>query len=437
MVRCSLAAASALIAALSATAAWAAEEPSETWGWHGQATYVWQAKPAFRSAYEGGNSLAARREKSYSFTATAALGARPWSGAEAYADAELVQGVPLSGLAGLGGLSNGELQKTAGSNPVLYRARLFIRQTWALGDESEAVESAMNQLAGTQARRRLVLSAGNLAVSDLFDSNAFAHDARTQFINWALLTHGHYDFAADSRGYSDGAAVEWFGDDWTLRGGRFAVPVESNGLRLDGRLDRRFGDQIELEHRHRIGGRDGALRLLVFRNVARMARFDDALAAAGSQPPALEPVRRLQSKRGWGVATEQALSDNLGGFLRFGRHDGATEPYSFASIDDSVSAGLVWRGGAWNRSGDQIGLALASNGLSAAHRRFLAAGGLDFFIGDGRLRYGRETIVEAYYAAAAGKRTMVSLNLQQITHPAYNRDRGPVHLLALRLHAEL
>jgi hypothetical protein len=420
----------------------AAEPAEETFGWHGQATWVWQAKPGFRSPYAGPNSLDAAREKSYSFTSTAALGARPWRGGELYFNAELVQGVALSGLVGLGGLSNGELQKTAGSNPVLYAARGFLRQTWDLGgestgSESQAVESGFNQLAGSQAGRRIVLSLGKLAASDLFDANAYAHDARTGFLNWALLTHGHYDFAADSRGYSNGAALEWFHDDWTLRGGRFAVPVESNGLALDHRLDRRYGDQLELEHRHRWAGRAGALRLLLFRNIERMARYDEALAAAGDAPPELDGVRRVQSKRGWGMAAEQALSDSLGGFLRLGRHDGATEPYSFASIDDAASLGLVLRGSAWQRGDDQLGLALASNGLSAAHRRFLAAGGADFFIGDGRLNYGRETIFEAFYSAALGKGLKLSLDAQHIAHPAYNRDRGPVRLFALRLHVEL
>jgi hypothetical protein len=417
-----------------------ADAPEEAWGWHGQSTYIWQAKPAFRSPYEGEHSLLGQREKSYSYTGTLALGARPWTGGELYLDAELVQGVSLSELSGLGGLSNGELQKTSGSNPVLYRARAYWRQSWDLGgpdDVREAVEPAMNQLGGTQARRRVVLTLGELAITDLFDNNRYAHDARNQFLNWALLTHGHYDFAADARGYTRGAALEWFDEGWALRGGRFMVPVESNGEQLDTHLRSHYGDQVELEHSHTLAGRPGTLRLLAFRNVARMASFDDALAAAGAGVPVLDGVRRRQAKVGWGLALEQELGATLGGFARLGRHDGRTEPYSYAAIDDAVSAGLVWRGAAWSRSEDELGLALASNGLSASHRRFLAAGGSDFFLGDGRLNYGREDIAEAYYAAALARGLKLSLDLQHIAHPGYNRDRGPVNLLALRLHAEL
>ena len=439
MKRIKTAAAQAALAMLLAcTAAQAEEADVQAWNLHGQATYVWQTKPAFRSAYEGDNSLSALREKSYSFTSTAALGVRGWQGAEFYLNAELVQGVALSGLTGLGGLTNGELQKTAGSKPVLYLARAFLRQTWALGGESEKVDSGFNQLAGSQASRRLVLTVGTLAVSDLFDPSRYAHDARGQFINWALLTHGHFDFAADSRGYSQGAALEWVSDDWTLRGARFAVPRESNGLKLDTRLATVYGDQLELERRHSLGQREGAVRLLLFRNVARMAGFDEALRAAPpGAVPRLDTVRRLQSKQGWGLAADQELAESVGGFVRLGSHDGRTEPYSFSAIDNAFSAGLVWSGSAWRRAEDQLGVALASNGLSGAHQRYLAAGGTDFFIGDGRLNYGRETIVEAYYSAALAPALRLSFDFQQIANPAYNRDRGPVRTFALRLHAEL
>ena len=429
----------AALAACLSLPAGAEEAPTETVGLHGQATYVWQAKPGLHAAYSGPSSLSTAHERSYSFTATAAAGVRPWRDAEAYFDAEAVQGVPLSGLVGLGGLSNSELQKTGGPRLKVYRARAFLRQGWALGDARENVESDFNQLGGTRARRRLVLTVGELAVSDLFDDNRYAHDGRTMFLNWALLTHGAYDFAADSRGYTRGAALEWVADGWALRGGRFEVPKESNGLALDSRIGSRHGDQIEFERGHQWAGREGTLRLLWFRNVAPMGSFDEALAdaAATGGVPELARVRRLQAKQGLGVALEQTLSDTLGGFVRLGRHDGKTEVYSFAAIDNALSAGLVWKGAAWQRADDQLGLAFASDGLSAAHQRFLAAGGSDFFVGDGRLRYGRETVLEAFYNLALVRGWTLALDLQHIGNPAYNRDRGPAQAVALRLHAEL
>ncbi len=410
----------------------------ESWNAHYQATYIWQKKPSFLAAYSGVNSLRPDAEKSYSFSATAALGWRPWNGGELYFDPELVQGVPLSGLMGLGGMTNGEQQKTSGPNPTLYRARLFLRQTWGLGGERESVESDANQLVGKVDKRRIVVTVGNLAVIDVFDNNAFAHDPRTQFMNWALLTYGAYDFAADARGYTWGAAVEYYYDDWAVRFGRFAQPAESNGLPLDADIFKHFGDQIELEHAHRIGDQPGKLRLLAFRNKAKMGGFRDALADAPNNGniPDVSRVRTERTKIGFGVTAEQNLTTNVGIFARGSWNDGASETFAFTEIERSVSAGAVVKGAAWSRSGDAIGVALVRNGLSSAHRDYLAAGGHGAFIGDGKLNYRPEFIVEAYYSLNLAKNAWITLDYQHIANPAYNMDRGPVTAGSIRLHVQ-
>src|SRR5947207_3751177 len=186
-----------------------------------QTTYVWQGKSPFGAPYSGPHSLSPDREKSYSFTATAALGTRAWTGGEVYFNPEVAQGVPLSGLTGLGGFTNGEIARTSGPSATFYRARLFARQTWGLGGGGEKLESDANQLAGSVDRRRLVLTAGNLSVLDIFADNSFSHDPRTQFLNWSLMTHGAYDSAADAPGCSWGLAPENLSDAWTLKAGRF------------------------------------------------------------------------------------------------------------------------------------------------------------------------------------------------------------------------
>ncbi|MFI5447826.1 carbohydrate porin [Polaromonas sp. UC242_47] len=403
-----------------------------------QATYLWQSKPGFPAAYSGVNSLSPLPEKSYSFTSTAYLGLRLAPDTELYFNPELVQGVPMSRLTGLGGLTNAELQKTAGSNPTLYRARLFVRKTWGLGGEREAVASDFNQLAGLRDKDRVVLTAGNLAVSDIFDANAYAHDPRTQFMNWSFLTHGAYDFAADSRGYSWGAALEYYRGDWVIRAGRFMQPKESNGLALDHALQRHYGDQYELEKAYSLAGRPGTVKLLYFRNRAIMGGFSDALAQAAGGVPEIAPVRKLRVKQGWGINLEQSLSDNVGMFARLGRSDGESETYAFAEIDHSLSLGVAIKGASWGRAKDTLGLAYARNGLSASHQAFLAAGGSGFFVGDGRLNYRPEAIVEGYYSLALDvlKNSAISLGLQYIRNPAYNADRGPVRVLSVRLHTE-
>jgi hypothetical protein len=410
---------------------------AEAWNAHVQATYVWQAKPAFGAAYTGPASLAPWRETGYSFSATAAFGMRPWRGAELYFDPEVVQGKAMSGLHGFGGMTNGEQQKTSGTSPTFYRARLFLRQTWNLGGDMQAVESDMNQLAGSVARRRIVLTAGNLAVSDLFDANSQAHDARSQFLNWALVAHGAWDFAANARGYTWGAALEYDDGDWAVRAGRFMLPAESNGLALDERIFRHHGDQVELEHRHTWLGRAGTVRLLAFRDRARMGSFRDALAAsAPGAVPDVGSVRRERSKTGVGLSLDQAVDANAAVFARASRNDGQSETYAFAEIERSVSLGATLQGAAWHRTGDTLGIAAVANGLAQAHRDYLAAGGVGAFIGDGRLDYHPEQIVETYYKIGLGRYAALSLDWQHIANPAYDGARGPVNVFGLRLHGQ-
>lgn len=415
----------------------AGDTKPEDFNIHLQSTYVRQRKDAFDAPYSGPRSLSAQAEMAYSFSATAAIGLRLWRGAELYFDPEVVQGVPLSGLVGLGGMTNGEQQKTSGPNPTFYRARLFLRQSVGLGGETVAVESDLNQLAGPQDRRRIVVTAGNLSVTDLFDNNAYAHDPRTQFLNWALTTHGAYDFAADARGYTWGTAVEVFYDDWALRVGRFLQPEESNGLPLDTRFFVHYGDQVEIEHAHRIGELNGKLRFLAFRNRAAMGSFQEALDLARAQGgmPDITATRRDRTKIGYGVTLEQEVARNVGMFARASWNDGQEETWAFTEIERSLSLGAAIKGAAWGRERDTVGVALVRNGLSGAHQAYLAAGGYGVFIGDGRLNYRPESIAEAYYSLGVGSHAWVTLDLQHIRNPAYNADRGPVTVASVRLHA--
>ncbi|MBS0468802.1 MAG: carbohydrate porin [Proteobacteria bacterium] len=429
----------ALAAALLPAPGHAESPETEDWNAKFQATYVWQGKRAFSAAYSGEHSLSPDKARSYSFTATAMLGWRPWDGGELYFNPEAAQGLPLSNLTGLGGFTNGEMARSSGPTLKFYRARLFLRQTWGLGGGQEAVESGPNQLAGSVDKNRFVLTAGNLSVLDLFDSNAYSHDPRTQFMNWSVMTHGAYDYAADSRGYSWGIAGEWYAGDWVLRAGRFIQPDQPNQQPLDLRIFQHYGDQIELEHAHTLGGQPGKLRLLAFRNRTRMSRYQDALdlAARTGQVPSIDAVRSgVQVKSGVGLNLEQALSDDVGLFGRASWADGKTEIYAFTEIDRSLSGGVLVRGTAWGRGQDSLGLAMARNGLSRVHRNYLAAGGMGFFIGDGRLSYRPEQVYEAFYNLQLARAAWVTLDWQHIRNPAYNADRGPVNVISARLHTE-
>ena len=149
------------------------------------------------------------------------------------------------------------------------------------------------------------------------------------------------------------------------------------------------------------------------------------------------PVRRLRDRTGVGIDAEQELSDTVGVFVRAGLGDGRSEAIEFTDIDRSVSGGVSIKGSGWSRANDRIGLALIANDISAARRRYLAAGGLGILIGDGKLPHvGSELIGETYYDFAAVGPLHVTVDGQLIVNPAYNRDRGPVPVFALRAHAQ-
>ena len=426
-----------LALALSASPA-CAQLSADDWSFHAQATYVYQSKDAFSARYSGPNSLRPEHERSYTFTTTAYLGLRPWSGGELFFNPEAVQGVALSRVTGLGGFTNGEIQKAAGPRLTVYRARLFLRQTFNLGGETQEIEAEANQFAGKATSNRLVVTLGNISTIDIFGTNTYAGDPRTQFLNWSFLTYGAYDYAADLRGFTWGAAVEYYRGEWALRAGRFMQPRQSNGRRLNQHILESYGDQVEIERRYDFGGHPGKVQLLAYRNVASMARFSEALALgeATSTTPDITRVRRSQSKVGIGVGGEQALSADIGLFARASMNDGRTETFAFTEIDRSISAGAVMRGNRWHRGGDTLGAAFVQNGISKSHRDYLAAGGTTFFLGDGALTYRPERIFEAYYNVAVVKGISFTLDYQHISNPGYNSDRGPVNVASVRLHAE-
>ena len=411
----------------------------EEWSSRVQTTYVWQQNRPFNSPYASTNSLDPAKNKSYTFSLTADLAFRPWQDGEIYFNPEIVQGVPFSGLAGLGTFANGEATRAAGTTPKGYRQRLFLRQTWNHGGEKERQEAEWSQLAGEVDRNRFVLTVGNFSLMDVFDDNAYAKDSRTQFLNAANMTYGAFDYAADARGFGWGATGEWYADDWVLRFGRMTGPREPNMLPLDYRLFKHYGDQVELEHAHRLFDQPGKIRVIGWRNRAAMARFRDAIndGIARTATPDIFRVRNTeQIKRGTGINIEQAASDNLGFFLRAMKADGHTETLAFTEVDGSLSVGGALKGATWGRAMDTLGLAYARNTLSRDRRDYLAAGGLSFFIGDGALNYRPEQIVETYYSIGLAKGVALSLDYQHYRNPAYNADRGPVSIASARFHAE-
>ncbi len=403
-----------------------------------QATYIWQTKPGFNAAYSGPNSLIPQAEISTTLSMTAYLGWRPWAGGEIYFNPEGAQGRVFSNVTGLGGFPNGEVTRTSGPDLTFYRQRLFLRQTWNQGGGDEVLPSGINQLAGTVDKNRWVLTAGNFSTLDVFDNNAYAKDPRRQFMNWGNMSYAAYDYAADARGFSWGFAAEKYWDNWALRFGRMTGPETPNGLTMDFNILNHYGDQVELERGHEWAGRPGKVRVLAFRNRAVLARYRDAInqATPGNAPDMVKARAGEQFKTGLGLNLEQELSPGVGVYARMMQTDGATETYAFTEADQSLSVGVSVRGERWGRANDVWALSFMQNGLSNDRRDYLRAGGTSFFIGDGGLNYAPETILETYYSVSLRKDTTLSLNLQHISNPAYNADRGPVVIGGVRLHTE-
>lgn len=408
---------------------------AEDWGLHLQATTTSQKHGPFRAPYAGINSLQTDEPWQTTETGTIFLGRRLWRGAELYLNPEIAGGKGLSGAVGAAGFPNGEATRVGATTLTPYFARFFLRQTFNLGSESESVESDANQLGGTRAKSNITLTLGKFAAGDLFDANNYSHDPRTQFTNWAIMANGAWDFPADARGYTDGVALELNQPAWAIRAGALAVPTEANGGRFDHKISRALGAVIEFEKSYSIASRKGVVRFLAYVNHARMGSYrqtiDNPVYAMD-----ITQTRDYRAKSGCGLNFEQAITDDFGIFGRVGWNDGKTETWAFTEIDNTFSLGISVKGTSWHRKNDVFGLAGASNGLSPDHRDYLRDGGYGFIVGDGQLNYGREAILEGYYAAQIWAGLTLSVDLQYLANPAYNRDRGPVLVGGLRIHVQ-
>ena len=415
----------------------AQDEAPEDFAVHGQSTFVVQYHPAFHSPYRGTNSLDPGSRGDETFDATVYAGARVWRGGEIWIDPELDQGFGLSGTFGIAAFPSGEAYKVGSATPYLRIPSLFFRQTFNLGGDSTVLESEPRQLAGSRDENNLIITAGKFSVVDVFDTNDYAHDARSDFMNWAIIDSGAFDYAADAWGYTYGFAAELSQSALTMRVGVFDMSRVPNGPALV----RGFGYYelaSELEFRHSLFSLPGSIKLLVFSNRARMGRYEDAvrLGRATGGVPDTSLVRDYAWRSGYALNVEQAIGHQIGLFLRASSNDGRYESYEFTDINQSLVAGLSFRGVTWGRPEDHFGFAGVEDFLSRPARDYFSAGGLGTLIGDGRLHYGHEQVIETFYSAALPYSVTATADYQFVDHPAYNRDRGPVSVLALRVHSE-
>jgi high affinity Mn2+ porin len=403
---------------------------------HGQTTFVGQYALPFRAPYAGTNSLASNSGRE-TWDANLFVGIRPWDGGELWIDPELDQGFGLSGTFGVAGFPSAEAYKVGSSYPYARLPRLFFRQTIDLGGDTSKVEPDFNQFAGTVTSDRLVFTIGKFSVVDIFDANKYAHDPRNDFLNWTLVDTGAFDYAADAWAFTYGAAAEWYKDQWTLRAGIFDAPAVPNSTDLDPTF-RQFQMVGEIERRYELWDQPGKIAVTGFLTRARMGDFDAAIALAEQTggPADVTAVRSYTSKTGIAGNLEQQIVANVGLFARAGWNPGKLEPDAFTDADRTLSGGASLSGDLWGRPGDKIGLAGILNMITSEHAAYFNAGGLTALLGDGMLPHpGPEQILETYYQFPVFT-WRVSLDYQFIVNPAYNRDRGPVSVIATRWHTE-
>ena len=434
-------------------------DASADWSLHYQFTTILQGHTGFRGAgYVGRNSLSAIPDTTLSVTTTLFLGRRLWKGAAAFVNPEIAGGRGVgrrdpaapydetlyNPAVGIAGFPNGETFRIGSAKPALYIARFYVEQVFALADaQPEDIVSEANKVKQQRPDSRVVITAGKFSVADMFDNNKFSHDPRTQFMNWSLMSHGAWDYPANTRGYTWGLALEYVRPAYECRLAYSLMPRMANGNVLDWNVGQSGGLTLELEGRYRLLAQPGTVRLLAFRNTSKAPTYQEATQRLlngtynTDRPLILYGEQYGGVKYGFGLSLEQPLAINSGLFARVSWNDGKTATWAFTQIDRSLSAGVFLAGGRWGRPEDAVGLAGVINGISPGHIEFLNRGGVGFMLGDGSLpNYRPEQILEAFYKARLTRALFLTADYQFVANPGYNGNRGSVNLFAIRTHIE-
>ncbi len=407
----------------------------------GQANFIFQTHPPFYAEYSGLHSLQPYYEKATSRVLTLYTGFEFSKSIEVLVDVEEAGGQGLSQALGLAGYTNLDVVRNPSLSQAPYLSRLMYHQVFALSrDKIEAARGPLSTF-GELPSRRLELRIGKFGMVDFFDVNSVGNDSHLQFMNWAIDQNGAYDYAADTRGYTWGVILEYQSPKWGLRFAEALLPTVANGIDLVWNLRNANASNIEFElHRGFLKKKDGIIRVLSYINNANMGIYQVAneqyLENKTVPPNITEHPQQVTTKYGFGVNFEQALTNDIVAYGRFGWNNGKTESWAYTEIDQTFQAGAGFMGRMWKRKYDRAGIAFVSNGISSEHARYLSYGGLGFILGDGGLTYGRENILETYYTAHAWRGIYLGPDLQYIVNPGYNQVRGPVTVPSFRLHIE-
>ena len=423
------------------------DSTNSKWTTHFQTTVISQQHLGFKSLYSGENSLDNTVERvATSITATLFIGRKLWKGAAFYLNPEVSGGNGLSFSTGVAGALNGETYRVGQVAPQVFIARAYMQQNIPLGNTAyEKVSNDVNRTADNVPSNRIAIIAGKFAIADFFDDNAYSKDPRTQFFNWSIWANGAWDYPADTKGYTTGIVIELIKPGWAIRLSTVAVPRIANFHLMEYKISKAHSETFEFEHKFSINKSPGNIRFTISNTYSQAPSYQDGLKAiANNDTFLLNVIKGVQEhhsyggkKLGIGVNVEQQITKDIGFFSRVGWNDGKYATWAFTEIDNTVNAGLSMKGPKWRRPDDVFGIAAVSNGISQDHKAFLKAGGYGFIIGDGALNYSREGIIETYYSAKVNRFFWLTFDYQFVNNPGYNKDRGPVHVFALRGHVEI
>jgi high affinity Mn2+ porin len=419
---------------------------SETSRWwiSGQANVIFQWHPTFYAKYSGPNSLTPEAQSSTTHVLTLYTGYQVTQTTEVFADIEDATGGGIGNAFGLAGYTDLDAVRTVQGIPLSkdpYLARLMLRQIIPLSSERIAAERGPLGLATSLPVRRIEFRVGKFDLVDFLDTNSAGSDTHLQFMNWTVDNNGVYDYAANTRGYTDAAMLEYDDHAWTVLFAEALMPKIANGINLDADIARARSENLEIDYNKGfLHGRSGAIRLLSFLNHANMGNYREAinefLDGETSTPNVIATRRQGRHKYGFGLNLEQDLTSKFGVFLRLGWSDGHNESFAYTEVDRTSETGLYFKGEWWRRKYDRAGAVVTINGISGDHARYLEYGGLGFLLGDGGLTYGDEKIFETYYTAHLWRGFFASFDLQHVNDPGYNQVRGPVLVPALRAHVD-
>ena len=407
----------------------------------GQANFIFQEHGSFRSPYSGRNSLDPRYEAAGSRVLTLYTGVRLNDSTELLVDVEEAGGSGLSTGLGLAGAPDLDIVRNPTLSQAPYLGRGMIHKVFAFSRDRVETERSYLSLFSELPRRRLELRFGKFSMVDFFDVNSAGSDTRFQFCNWTVDNGGAYDYAADTRGYTVGVVADYEDGNWGLRFSEGLMPKVANGIDLVWRPWQVHAENWEYELRRGfIPRRPGVVRLLAYTNYANMgiyhqanAEFQEHLVA---RPDITAHPWHVTRKYGFGINLEQNLTPELTAFGRFGWDNGKTESFAYTEVDQTFLGGFRLWGPHWHRPHDRLGVAYVTNAIARDHQIYLADGGYGFLLGDGRLNYGRENILEAFYTVHVWRGLYLAPGLQHIQNPGYNRDRGPVLVGSFRVHLE-